>query len=166
MYLDSSIVKGIWLAILDNNFVQIFCFLWLEISDNYFVQILCFLNFAFLFGFAFILVHKTLPRSSKGCDCVTVRVLKYLLSTFLLYAPYCIMILSMHKCCLWSTGVSTESQKRTCSSVLQIRQDVLATGFRTRINVGLALSYDKLILSLCAIRWHGISINSGDSNGH
>ena len=27
---------------------------------------------------------KTLPRSSKSCDCVTFRVLKYLLSTFLL----------------------------------------------------------------------------------
>ena len=61
---------------------------------------------------------KTLPRSSKSCDCVTFRVLKYLLSTFLLYTPHCPMILSKQKCCLWSTGVSTESQKRT--SVLQI----------------------------------------------
>ena len=32
---------------------------------------------------------KTLPRSSKSCDCVTFRVLKYLLSTFLLYTPHC-----------------------------------------------------------------------------
>ena len=57
------------------------------------------------------------------------------------------MILSKQKCCLWSTGVYKESQKRTCTSVLQIRQDVLATRFMTRINVGLALSYVKLILS-------------------
>ena len=35
---------------------------------------------------------KTLPRSSKSCDCVTIRVLKYLLSTFLLYTPHCHMI--------------------------------------------------------------------------
>ena len=35
---------------------------------------------------------KTLPRSSKSCDCVTFRVLKYLLSTFLLYTPHCHMI--------------------------------------------------------------------------
>ena len=53
---------------------------------------------------------KTLPRSSKSCDCVTFRVLKYLFSTFLLYTPHCHMILSKQKCCLWSAGVSTESQ--------------------------------------------------------
>ena len=35
---------------------------------------------------------KTLPRSSKSCDCVTFTVLKYLLSTFLLYTPHCHMI--------------------------------------------------------------------------
>ena len=34
---------------------------------------------------------KFLPRSSKSCDCLTFRVLKYLLSTFLLYAPHCHM---------------------------------------------------------------------------
>ena len=49
---------------------------------------------------------KTLPRSSKSCDCVTFRVLKYLLSTFLRYTLHCDMILSKQKCCLWSTGVS------------------------------------------------------------
>ena len=68
---------------------------------------------------------KTLPRSSKSCDCVTFRVLKYLLSTFLLYTPHCHMIWSKQKCCLWSTGVSTESQNLT--SVLHLRQDFLAT---------------------------------------
>ena len=90
---------------------------------------------------------KTLPRSSKSCDCVTFRVLKYLLSTFLLYTPHCHMILSKQKCCLWSTGVSTESQNLT--SVLHLRQDFLATCFRnmTRIDVGLARSYVKLLLS-------------------
>ena len=68
---------------------------------------------------------KTLPRSSKSCDCVTFGVLRYLLSTFLFYTPHCHMILSKQKCCLLSTGVLTESPKRT--SVLQIRQGFLAT---------------------------------------
>ena len=88
---------------------------------------------------------KTLPRSSKSCDCVTFGVLRYLLSTFLLYTPHCHMILSKQKCCLLSTGVSTESQKRT--SVLQIRHGFLATRNMTHINVGLARSYVKLLLS-------------------
>ena len=89
---------------------------------------------------------KTLPRSSKSCDYVTFGVLRYLLSTFLLYTPRCHMILSKQKCCLLSTGVSTETQKRT--SVLQLRQGFLATRNMTRINVGLARSYVKLLLSL------------------
>ena len=42
-------------------------------------------------------------------------------------------------------GVSTESQKRT--SVLQIRRDFSPTRHMTRINVGLALSLVKLLLS-------------------
>ena len=88
---------------------------------------------------------KTLPRSSKSCDSVTFRVLKYLLSTFLLYTPHCHMIWSKQKCCLWSTGVSTESQNLT--SVLHLRQDFLATRNMTRIDVGLARSYVKLLLS-------------------
>ena len=88
---------------------------------------------------------KTLPRSSKSCDCVTFRVLKYLLSTFLLYTPHCHMIWSKQKCCLWSTGVSTESQNLT--SVLHLRQDFLAIRNMTRIDVGLARSYVKLLLS-------------------
>ena len=56
---------------------------------------------------------KTIPRSSKSCDCVTIGVLMYILSIFLLYTPHYHMILSKQKCCLLSTGVSTESQKRT-----------------------------------------------------
>ena len=88
---------------------------------------------------------KTRPRSSKSFDCVTFRVLKYLLSIFLLYTPYCHMILSKQKCCLWSTGVSTESQNLT--SVLHLRQDSLATRNITRINVSLARSDVKLLLS-------------------
>ena len=88
---------------------------------------------------------KPLPRSSKSCDCVTFRVLKYLLSTFLLYTPHCHMIWSKQRCCLWSTGVSTESQNLT--SVLHLRQDFLATRNMTRIDVGLARSYVKLLLS-------------------
>ena len=78
---------------------------------------------------------KTLPRSSKSCDCVTFEVLRYRLSTFLLYTPHCHMILSKQKCCLLSTGVSTESQKRTY--VFLLRQGFLATRNMTRINVGL-----------------------------
>ena len=59
---------------------------------------------------------KNLPRSSKNCDCVTFRVLMYLLSIFLLYTPHCHMILSKQTCCLWSTGVSTESKSYLCTS--------------------------------------------------
>ena len=85
---------------------------------------------------------KTVPRSSKICDCVTFGVLKYLLSTFLLYTPHCHMILSKQKCCLWSTGVLTERQ--TLTSVIHLRQAFLATRNVTRIDVGLARSYVKL----------------------
>ena len=53
--------------------------------------------------------------------------------------------LSKQKCCLWSTGVSTESQNLT--SVLHLRQDFLATRNMTRIDVGLARSYVKLLHS-------------------
>ena len=63
---------------------------------------------------------KTPPRSSKSCDFVTFRVLKYLLSTFPLYTTHCHMILSKQKCCLLLSGVSTDSQKRT--SVLQTKE--------------------------------------------
>ena len=61
------------------------------------------------------------------------------------YTPHCHMILSKQKCCLMLPGVSTESQKRT--SVLQTKRAFLATRSMTRINVGLALSYVKLLLS-------------------
>ena len=60
---------------------------------------------------------KTLPRSSKSCDCVTFRVLKYLLSTFLLYTPHCHIILSKQTCCLCSIGFSTESKSYLCTSL-------------------------------------------------
>ena len=85
------------------------------------------------------------PRSSKSCGCETFRVLKYLLSIFLHYTHHCRMILSKKMCCLLLNGVSTESQKRT--SVLQIRRDFSPTRHMTRINVGLALSLVKLLLS-------------------
>ena len=111
---------------------------------------------------------NTPPRSSKRCGCETFRVLKYLLSIFLHYTHPCRMILSKKKCCLLLNGVSTESQTRT--SVLQIRRDFSPTRHMTRINVGLALSLVKLLLSswkiLYAIWWHGIPTNSGDSYGH
>ena len=51
---------------------------------------------------------------------------------FSTYTPHCHMILLKQKCCLLSTGVSTESQKRT--SVLQLRRIFLATRNMTRIN--------------------------------
>ena len=88
---------------------------------------------------------KTPPKSSKSCGCETFRVLKYLLSIFLHYTHPCRMILSKKKCCLLLNGVSTESQKRT--SVLQIRRDFSPTRHMTRINVRLALSLVKLLLS-------------------
>ena len=88
---------------------------------------------------------KTLPRSSKNCGCESFRVLKYLLSIFLHYTHPCRMILSKIKCCLLLNGASTERQKRT--SVLQIKQDSSPTRNMTRINVGLALSLVKVLLS-------------------
>ena len=54
------------------------------------------------------------------------------------------MILSKQKCCLWSTGVSTESQNLT--SVLHLRQ-VFSNKKYDSYNVGLARSYVKLLLS-------------------
>ena len=97
--------------------------------------------------------------------------LKYLLSIFLHYTHHCRMILSKKKCCLLLNGLSTESQKRT--SVLQIRRDFSPTRHMTRINVGLALSLVKLLLSswkifMCnLVTWYiCIPTNSGDSYGH
>ena len=88
---------------------------------------------------------KTLLKSSKSCVCEIFRVLKYLLSIFLLYTHSYHMISSKQKCCLLLNGVSTESQKLT--SVRQIRRDFSPTRNMTRMNVGLVLSYVKLLLS-------------------
>ena len=85
------------------------------------------------------------PRSSKSCGCGAFGVLGCLLSIFLHYAHHCRMVLSGKESCLLLNGVSTESQKRT--SVLQIRRDFSPTRHMTRINVGLALSLVKLLLS-------------------
>ena len=89
---------------------------------------------------------KTLPRSSKSYDCVTFRVLRYILSTFPLYIPHCHMILSKQKCCPVLTGVSTESKTYPYTSD---KVGFLATRSMTRINVGLVLSYVKPLLSAC-----------------
>ena len=101
-------------------------------------------------------------RISNGSDCVTFRILKYLLSTVLLQKSHFYMILSKEKCCLLWTGVSTESKTYLCTSD---KAGVLATRHMTHINIGLA----KRLLSswkTCAIWWHGVSRNSGDSCGH
>ena len=76
--------------------------------------------------------NKNLPRSSKSCDYITYMVLKYLLSTFPLYAPHCHMILSKQKCCLLLTAVSTESQKRI--SVIQKKRGFLAKTVKRKIS--------------------------------
>ena len=86
----------------------------------------------------------TLPRTSKSCDFGTFGVLRYLLSTFLLYTPHCLMVLTKQKCCFLSTGVSTESKTYLCTSV---KAGFLATRNMTFIIVGLARSYVKLLLS-------------------
>ena len=54
--------------------------------------------------------------SLKICDCVTFRVLKFVLSTFPIYTPHCHTILSKQKCCLLLIGVSTESKTYLCTS--------------------------------------------------
>ena len=54
------------------------------------------------------------------------------------------MILSMQKCCLLLSGVSTESKTYICTSD---KAGVLATRNATIINVGLVFSYMKLLLS-------------------
>ena len=55
------------------------------------------------------------------------------------------MIISKQKCCLLLAGVSTESLKHNYE--LQTKRAFLGTRSMTRINVGLALSYVKLLLS-------------------
>ena len=55
------------------------------------------------------------------------------------------MVLLGQKCCLLSAGVSAEGPER--ASVLRMGQGFLATRDMTRINVGLARSYVKLLLS-------------------
>ena len=87
------------------------------------------------------LVHQKLFWSHRK----VAGVLKYLLSISLLYTHLCHMILSKQKCCLLLHGVSSESQKLT--SVRQIRRDFSPTRNMTRIHVGLALRYVKLLLS-------------------
>ena len=81
----------------------------------------------------------------ESCVCEIFRVLKYLLSIFLLYTHPCRMISSKQKYCHLLNGVSTESQKLT--SVRQLRRDFSPTRNMTRMHVGLALSYVKLLLS-------------------
>ena len=75
-------------------------------------------------------------------------------SSFDFSTPHCHMILSKQKCCLWSTGVSTESQNLT--SVLHLRQDSLARRNMTRIDVGLARSYVKLFTFLMQNIYDGV----------
>ena len=72
------------------------------------------------------------------------------------------------KCCPLLTCVSTESQKRT--SVLLTKRAFLATRSMTCKNVGLVLSYAKLLLSswktyMCNLKAWFIN-RFGDSYGH
>ena len=93
--------------------------------------------------------------------------LKYLLSIFLPYTHSCHIISSKQKCCLLFNGVSTESQKLT--SVRQLRRD-----FFRQIWLVCMLDLHWVMWSfyfplgkyICAIWWHGISTNSGDSYEH
>ena len=94
---------------------------------------------------------KTLTRSSKSCDCVTFRVLKYLLSIFLLYTPHCHMILSKQKCCLWSTGVSTESQNLTSVQWWFVYPDTFVPGRYFRIN-----EFSGLLSRLLVWKWKSV----------
>ena len=89
---------------------------------------------------------KTLLRSSTSCGCETFRVIKFLLSILLLYTHPCHMILSKQKFCILLNDVSTESQTRPglCTSD---KTRFSQTRNWTRIHVGLALSYVKLLLS-------------------
>ena len=48
---------------------------------------------------------KTLLRSSKSCGCETFRVLKFILSIFIIYTHPSHMISSKQKCCLLFNGV-------------------------------------------------------------
>ena len=87
---------------------------------------------------------KTLPRSPKSCDSVTFGVLRYLLSTFLLY--YTSLPHDLIKARLLSS-CQVVFQQRVKNVPLYFRQSFLATRNMTRINVGLARSYVKLLLS-------------------
>ena len=86
---------------------------------------------------------KTLPRSSKRCNCATFRVLKYLLSIFHfihLIATWSYQSKSVVSCLL----VFQQSQKR--ASVLRTKRAFSATRSITCINVGLVPIYVKLLL--------------------
>ena len=89
------------------------------------VHVMKYSETAFISNVYYFWSIKTLPRSLKSCDCVTFRVLKYLLSTFLLFKPHCHMKLSKQTCCLWSTYVSTESQNLTSLLHLKLTWKVI-----------------------------------------
>ena len=89
---------------------------------------------------------KTLPRSSKSCDCVTFGVLRYLnsfdFSTLYTSLPHDLIkakVLSLVNWCF-----NRESKTYLCTSV---KAGFLVTRNMTRINVGLARSYVKLLRS-------------------
>ena len=106
---------------------------------------------------------KTLPMSSEICGCATFRVLMNLFAIFLFYTYHCHMILLNQKVLyLVKWCFLLDSQTYPCTSN---KAGYLPKRNMTRINVGLALNYVKLLLSsweICAIWLHGISTNSGD----
>ena len=100
---------------------------------------------------------KTLPRSSKSCDCLTVRVLKYLILTFLLYTPHCHMILSKQKCCLLSTcRFFRESKSYLCASLkAEFFSNKKYDSYRCWSCAGAMWSfYFPHGKHICAIWWH------------
>ena len=83
-------------------------------------------------------------RSSKSCDCVTFRVLKYLLSTSTLYTSLQHDLIKAKVVSLVNWCFNRESKTYLCTSY---KAGILETRSMTRVNVGLALSYVKLLLS-------------------
>ena len=110
---------------------------------------------------------KTLPRSSKSCDCVTFGVLRYLLSTFsTLYTSLPHDLIKAKVLSLVNWCFNRESKTYLCTSV---KAGFLATRNMTHINVGLArwsFYFPHGKTYMCNLMaWYNQQI-VGDSYGH